>query len=533
MKFKFSAVLFPVTVVMWLISCTGHRDVVKEMESYRPPGSYQAVKAASPAPKPVEPSFGDKAFEAQKEKLEKIKKDWEKNISSPSWGTSFFTPDPERVRTISPAFTDEGAAGTLVSGRFSLEDLEILVSGRNATIKNAEKAFLATLEAYSQASVLDDIIRSYSAFNAGIMTGVGNMEDMESIYRRFPFPGILALKGDIVHQEVKIALLDLDITKRTILTDTRKNYWELVYNSRAKEIARQTLGLLEDLESSVTRQYETGRAKIPELTRVKIQKEKMRVELLTISEQGLNIEKRLKSLLLLPFSAKIGAPAGGDGAKSFLLPNDPNLDHLIHASLKHRQELEKIRTMIFRMELMIEMAETEIYPGVTPNLALTENRAVTGSGTMKMEEPFAVSVSASMGSGLPKMPWTGLSEAYLRETRQRLLALKEELKAKEAETAADVREAWFSNDQAKREAALYRNEIDSLSRLNFSVSSKAYETGAIAFSETMDAVLLMFETSLITERKKADFFISLAGLEQTVGISELSRLKEKDGKHAE
>jgi outer membrane protein TolC len=181
---------------------------------------------------------------------------------------------------------------------------------------------------------------------------------------------------------------------------------------------------------------------------------------------------------------------------------------------------------------MIEMAETEIYPGAVPNLALTENRAVTGSGTMKMEEPFATAISASMGSGLPRMPWTGLSEAYLRETRQRLLALKEELKAKEAETAADVREAWFSLDQARREAEVYKNEIGSLSRLNFSVSSKAYETGSVPFSETMDAVLLMFETTLATERKKADGFLALADLEQTLGISKRNGLKEKDGTHA-
>lgn len=508
-------------------SCTGHRDVVKEMEAYSPPAVYQAVKAAPETQKTLEPSPGDKAFEAQKEKLEGMRKDWEKALSSPSAKTSFFTPDPERVRAISPAFTEDGAAGVLLSGGFTLEDLEILVLNRNPMIRNAEKNVRATLESYSQASVLDDIIRSYSAYTAGIMTGVGNMEDMESIYRKFPFPGILSLKGDIVRQEVRIALTDLEITKRTILTDARKNYWELAYNTRAKEIARRTLNLLENLESSVTRQYETGRAELPELTRVKIQKEKMRVELLTIFEQGLNIEKRLKSLLLLPASAKIGIPAGGDGAGP-----PPDLEGLIEAALKHRQELEKTRIMITRMELMIEMAETEIYPGLTPNLALTENRAVTGSGTMKAEEPFATATSASMGSGLPKMPWTGLSEAYLRETRQRLLALKEELKAGEAETAADVREAWFSLDQARREAEVYKNEIDSLSRLNFSVSSKAYETGAIPFSETMDAVLLMFETSLITERKKADGFIALAGLEQTVGISKPGESKEKDGTHA-
>ena len=509
-------------------SCTGHRDVVKEMEAYRPPAVYQAVKAVPGSQTP--PSPEDKAFEAQKEKLEEMRKNWEEALSSPSAKTSFFTPDPERVSSISPAFTEDGVAGVLLSGGFTLEDLEILVLNRNPMIRNAEKNVQATLESYSQASVLDDIIRSYSAYNAGIMTGVGNMEDMESIYRKFPFPGILSLKGDIVRQEVRISVLDLEITKRTILTDARKNYWELAYNSRAKEIARRTLNLLEGLESSVTRQYETGRAKIPELTRVKIQKEKMRVELLTIFEQGLNIEKRLKSILLLPASAKIGTPAGWDAAG--LLSPPPDLEGLIEAALKHRQELEKIRAMILRMELMIEMAETEIYPGAVPNLALTENRAVTGSGTMKTEEPFAVSPSAAMGSGLPRMPWTGLSEAYLRETRQRLLALKEELKAKEAETAADVREAWFTIDQAGREAEVYKNEINSLSRLNFSVSSKAYETGSVPFSETMDAVLLMFETSLMTERKKSDVFIALAGLEQTVGISKPGESKEKDGTHA-
>ncbi|OGQ93858.1 MAG: hypothetical protein A2464_11990 [Deltaproteobacteria bacterium RIFOXYC2_FULL_48_10] len=527
MRYGFLWVLLP-GIAMTLWSCTGHQDVIREIEAYKPPALYQATKDMQEPRTPLDTSLEDKAFLTQKEKLEAIQKDWEKTLAAPPKETSFFTPDPDRQKVIANAFTDDGAAANLLSGGFSLEDVEILVSGRNATIKNAEKAFLATLETYSQASILDDIIRSYSAFNAGIMTGVGNMEDMESIYRKFPFPGILALKGDIVHEEVKIALTDLEITRRTIVTEARKNYQELVYNAAAKEIARQSLSLMEELESSVTRKYETGQAQIPELTKVKIQKEKMKVELLTISEEGLNIEKRLKSLLLLPGSAKIGTPSRRDTDKSISQPADLVLDDLIGIALKHNQELKKIRIMITRMELMIEMAETEIYPGVTPNLALTENRAVTGTGTMKMEEPFSITSSASMGSGLPRMPWTGLSEAYLRETRQRLLALKEELKAKEAETAADVREAWFSVDRARREAAVYSKEIESLSRLNYAVSSKAYETGAIAFSDTMEAVLLMFETRLMAERKKADFFNALADLYKTIGVSNERLSKEKD-----
>jgi outer membrane protein TolC len=531
MKFRsLWGMLLGIEITLW--GCAGHQAVIREMESYSPPVLYQAARVAPEPHEALDTSSEDKAFSEQKERLEEIRKGWEKALSSPPVETSFFTPDPDRLKMISHAFQDDVAAGNILSDGFSLEDLEILVSGRNAMIKNSKKAFLATLESYSQASALDDIIRSYSAFNAGIMTGVGDIEDMESIYRKFPFPGILSLKGDIVHEEVSLALMDLEIIKRSIITDTRKNYQELIYNAAAKEIARRTLTLLEDLESSVTRQYETGRAQIPELTRIKIQKEKMNVELLTISEQGLNIEKRLKSLLLLPSSVKIGTPAGPDADKPVFLPDDLDMDYLIEAALRHRQELKKTRIMIRRMELMIEMAETEIYPGVTPNLALTENQAVTNAGTMKMEEPFPVIVSASMGAGLPKMPWAGLSEAYLRETRQRLLALKEELNAKEAETEADIREAWFGVDRAEREAKLYGNEIQSLSLLNYNVSSKAYETGAISFSETMDAVLLMFETGLITQRKKADFFISLADLYGTIGISEAGLLKERDSGNA-
>lgn len=522
MKVKLRFILL-LGIQMTICACSGHQDVVRKMESYHPPIFYQAGKDDFKSGEPETISFGDKAFEMQKEKLEKIRKEWEKTLSSPLREISFFSPSQDRLKTISNAFIDDRSALNVLSDGFSLEDLEIVASGRNGMIRNAEKNLRATLETYSQASALDDIIRSYSAFNAGIMTGVGNMEDMESIFRKFPFPGILSLKGDIVHQEVKLSLMDLDIVTRTVITETRKNYGELLYNKQAKKIIRQTLDLLEELESSATRRYETGQSQIPELTRVRIQKEKIKVGLLTISEEGLNIEKRLNAILLLPSSANIGTPAAAYGNTSI-----PSLDELIETALTRRQELQKIRIMITRMELMIEMAETQIYPGVIPNLALTESRAVNQAGTMKMEQAFPVTVSASMGSGLPKMPWTGMSEAYLRETRQRLSALKEELAAVEAQTAADVREAWFSADRAKRESHLYNNRLESISQLNFAVSSKAYESGAIPFSENMDAVLLMFETSLVAERKKTDLFIALADLYQTIGVSENQISKIKD-----
>jgi len=61
-----------------------------------------------------------------------------------------------------------------------------------------------------------------------------------------------------------------------------------------------------------------------------------------------------------------------------------------------------------------------------------------------MKETFPVKTTASKGAGLPRMPWYGTNDSYLRETRQKLAALREELKKTEAENPFKVREAWFA-----------------------------------------------------------------------------------------
>ncbi len=96
-----------------------------------------------------------------------------------------------------------------------------------------------------------------------------------------------------------------------------------------------------------------------------------------------------------------------------------------------------------------------------------------------MKEPFAMATTASTGAGLPKMPWYGSNDAYLRETRQKLAALREDLKRMEDETVFRVREAWFRLDQARREEALYAGRVVGLSQAALDVSTRGYETGKV------------------------------------------------------
>lgn len=117
------------------------------------------------------------------------------------------------------------------------------------------------------------------------------------------------------------------------------------------------------------------------------------------------------------------------------------------------------------------------------------------------------------------MPWYGTEDAYLRETRQKLYALNEDLKQAETQTNTMVRNTWFNIDKAGREAALYQDEVVKLSRSALDVSTRGYESGNVSFADVIDSYTTWLKANLTLERKRSDFEIAWAELEQVVGTS--------------
>jgi outer membrane protein, heavy metal efflux system len=491
----------------FLSACASRSAVIPEMDRYEPPPVY----AAPSAPSSTLPDIVN--FQPAIDWMA-LKEKWEKDIAAPLPETVFYSPNASQSEALFPALSNDAACEAALSDGFSLETLEILALGRNPMVASADHALKATLEAYSQAANLEDILRQYGAFSASLMTGIGAMSDMEGIDKKYPFPGIVSLKGDIVSQEVRMAREDLEIARRSAVTLARKAFWDFWYAGRAIDITTSTLSLFRILEASTARRYETGDTPVQALSAVSVQKQKMMEELTTLEEEKRNGEAKIRALLMLPVAAKIGAPGTEDIEKQI-----PSPESLSLLAGERRQELRKKRAMVARMELMTEMAETEIFPGFTQNLSLTENKAVNQTGTMRMTEPFAVTFEASAGAGLPKNSGYGLAETYLRETRQKLTALRRELSGDEAQTNAIVREAWFAADRARRMLLLYKDRVASFSRLDFTTSLKGVESGAMPFSELIGTVTALFETRLSVEKTAGDLGRAMAELKEIAGVS--------------
>ncbi len=494
-----------------LFGCGSYGKLLRDWEGYD--GSAYYRSQLHPEPSTEIPPMGPSAdFKAEVAKLKAMRAEWEKVLESPEASPTFYTPDPDSLKTLGTAVTDPAVAERVLKDGFSLQDAETLALLRNPGVKEAESGFRATLETYNQIWNLDEILRQYTAFTEALMTGVGPMKGREPIAMKFPFPGVLALKGEVVTQEVKASRETLEIARRTAVTQARKAYWNLLYVRSAQTITGEMLGLLNRLERVASTRYETGKTSFQDLIKIRIEREILDVDLKTLREEQRNVEVRLLEILDLPPTARLGAPAAREPYRRM-----PDLDNLYVEALEKKQELLRLRARVGKMERMIEMAETAIYPVYSLNFSIFEDEAVSQVGTGREKEPFPVTTTASVGAGLPKMPWYGKNDAYLRETRQRLSALRDELKKVEDATLFAVREAWFRLDRANREEALYAREVVKLSRAALDVSTQGYETGKVTFADVIASYTMWLKANLFQEKKRSDLGVARAELQEAVG----------------
>ncbi|MBI5016229.1 MAG: TolC family protein [Deltaproteobacteria bacterium] len=497
----------------------GYRDLSRELDAYEPPALYRSQVGGKPGTdvRPGSPASDDE-FRAQIARLREVESRWEKALTEPTAEDSFYTPAASQLEVLRPAATDATAAEKALADGFSLETLEALTLLRSPAVRSKERELRAALAGYSQVENLDSILRQYTIFTASLMAGVGSAENPDAPALKFPFPGVLALKGEIVTQDARAAREGVEAARRDAVTAVRKAYWELLYARAAQEITGGMLDLLDNLKSAASARYSAGETTFQDVVKIGIEREKAKEELKTLGEEQRNREAEIREVLSLPPVVAIGAPAARAPNRAAVKEKG-----LYPEAKAKRQELRAMRAMIGRMERMLEMAETMIYPGFSLNLSLYERDEVSriGAGAAMGEAAgsFPVVTTASMGAGLPKMPWFGKDDAYLRETRQRIGALQKDLEMTEASTALSVREAWFRLDKALREEALFGDRVVSLSQAALEASTRGYRAGKVMFSDLIESYTGWLQANLALERAKADTGVARAELEAVVGAT--------------
>ncbi len=493
--------------VLVLIGATGspagYRDLKQDVEDYTPPAMLQ-----QPAPSEPEVIQDPDAFEGEKTAIEAARDRWAKTIDSnvlPSGDSPIPSP-------LIAAAADDAQTIAELRERFSLQGVQSLILLRNASIKGAAARLKASLEGFDQVTQLDEILRQYSAFTESVMAGVGPMRGSDSIRMKFPFPGVTALKGQVAEKNVEAEKYKLSLVQRDIVAQGSKAYWNLLYTHRALRITRDTLDRLDSLESVATTRYGAGKTSYQDVIKIRIGREKLGELLDTLKKQRVNLETELLTLMDLQPGISLGWPATTTPDTSV-----PKPDVLYPLALEKRQELNRMRAMVGKMERMVEMAETMIQPAFTQGYSLYTDEAVLQTGSSRMKPTFSTTVTPTRGKGLPKNAWFGSRDAYLRETKRKLDALRAELTDAEARTRLMVRKGWFDLDRARRERSLYKDRLIDLSLTSLDASTRGYESGKVSFADVIASYTGWLDVNLVSERRNSDLGIARVELERRIG----------------
>ena len=493
-------------VLIWTAgpAAAGYSDLKREMDAYAPPVMlHQPDRLATPANRKPD------GFEIEKKTLENARDRWEKVVKE----TPAAVGDTDIQPAIIEAAADDARTLAVLQNRFSLQTAQTLILLRNSSIKGATARLRAALEGFDQVTQLDEILRQYSAFTESVMAGVGPMRGSDNIQMKFPFPGVTALKGQVAEKNVEAEKQTLDLVRRDIVAQGRKAYWNLLFTHQAHRITRDMLDRLNQLESVATTRYGAGKTSYQDVVKIRISREKLEDQLATLKEQRVNLETELLSLMDLGPGNAIGRPDTRTPVTSL-----PRLDVLYPIALDKRQELQRMRAMVGKMERMVEMAETMIQPSFSQNYSLFADEAALQVGSAAMKPTFSTTVSPTRGKGLPKNAWFGTQDTYLRETRQKLDALRADLADAEARTRLMVRTAWFDLDRARRERSLYKNRLLELSQTSLDVSTRAYESGSVSFADVIGSYTGWLDVNLAGERRNSDVGIARAELERRLGV---------------
>lgn len=492
---------------------SGYNSLHEELEAYEPPAYFQDQLRTDPAKRADAP---DHAFVEKKKQLQQMQTQWENSLLAGNGKGLYYRPDKALLNTLEGAKNDDAMAAAAVSRQFTLPEIEILAILRNPGINAAENRVRAAIEQISQVTTLDEILRQYTAFTKSIQTGVGPVKGMDPVSMKFPFPGVMGLKGRIVEQDIIIQRENLEIAKRDVLAKAQESYWNLIYLHQARTIIRETVDLLNQLEKVATSRYESGRTSYQDVIKIQISKETLQEKLITIREESINVEAKLIELLDLSPGAKIGRPKLIKLSKKI-----PSMEYLNKTALKRRQELRRLRASANKTALMIELAETMVIPPYTLNFSIYKDNAVASVGSIATKDPFPVKTSPSRGTGIPKNTWFGTGDAYIRELRLKLSAVDKDIAKTETATAFLIRKAWFDLDKAKREASLYKNTVVGLSQSSLDVSTRGYEAGRVSFADVIASYKIWFDANLKQREKQRDVGIAWSNIKRVVGSNDL------------
>lgn len=413
----------------------------------------------------------------------------------------------ETAHVASPPHAD--AALPDLAKPLRLADLLPLLLERSPAIRAARARLEAAAERYPQAISLPDPMVEGTYFAKNAMDPENSFARWNLMVKQdFPFPTVLALRGEAATKEAQAEALRYEAAVRDAVADLKDVEAERAYLAAAAGVQAALRDVYRRFAEVARGDLATGRTRLPESFRAEALLAQAGYELTLVEEVRRVEDQRLRALLALPPSTPLGDPA--DAPPPAGLTAD--LDELARRALEHNQELLEAGVQVEAAEIGTRRARWEYAPMFS-----------IGAGEMKNDdvdmETGRTRDSTVVTLGLTIPLWVPAKAAGVREAAARARAARADESGRRERLLADVARTGFRLRNAGRLVTLYGNELVPQAEKALLRSQSMMKEGKESMSSSLELAATWQQLRIAELRAVADQAQAVAALERLLGTS--------------
>ena len=345
-------------------------------------------------------------------------------------------------------------------------------------LKSAREKIRAVLEQYPQAVYLEKVLRQYNAFTKQLDTKVGPLTHKEMMAMKFPFPGTLALKGQVITEDVLIAQKEFDIALRDLVTEIKLAYYDYLFVTEVTHINEENQKLLQQMIAIAQAKFRVGQGKYSNIIMAQVELSKLANTIITLEQQRETIIARINTLLNSSADLPLGVPVPIEEDRVI-----PTLAELYELAVENRQEIQKQKLAISKMALVVEMSKQMAYPDPTLGASYFENRSMAD---LKPMEKMPMTFSTRRTLNPANTAWFGHRNSYIHDLDVKIEAMEHQIEKLESNLRFVVKKHHFGMETANRSIRLYRQMLLLQAQQALSAANAAYQAAQIDFLSFLD-----------------------------------------------
>lgn len=379
----------------------------------------------------------------------------------------------------------------------SVETLVEQVVARNPSITQMTAAWQAASARVPQVTSLDDPLLGTTLAPAALGSSPAGYR-IEA-FQRVPFPGKLALRGEVASAEASAASRDVEGVRQQLIEAARDAFYEYYFIARSTEVNEEVLASLRMSRSSAETLFTTGKAKQQDMLVLDVEIGRRKNRTILLERQKAVAIARINALLHQSPETSLPPPP-----KSLKIEGElPDPRKLQEQALTQRLDLQAINDRILGAQAAVQLASKEYYPDF--DLMAAYDNMWDDS---KMRPQVGVRINLPMR--LAKR------EGAVAEAHARLMELNAQLSRQQDQAAFEVQQAYEQWRESYRSVHLFETELLPAAKLSVKAAQAGYVPGDVPLLVLLEAQRNLTDLQEQYYQANTEFFRRRTVLQRTL-----------------